>query len=230
MQRMPGRPGDDLLGLVHDFATKLRSGAITPREGRRFLRREDPWGSLSVELPVWKTIKIGVHKNSAQYRRALGKEKVVIGNTAMQMLKPAKYGPKDFPDFECSRVEEEVDLVELLITTHTNRVSLFPEQPACGDGARFKAICERGLDMGLRLCRPEIGPALALNYQVEAQYSQMRWIAMTPLLDHNYEPHIFRLFETGPRDNVKVLLTDHAGYAEVSFSPGCFFVFEKPRT
>ncbi|NBV76639.1 hypothetical protein EBR66_00515 [bacterium] len=32
-----------MLGIVADFTTKLRTGAITPEEAKRFLRREDPF-------------------------------------------------------------------------------------------------------------------------------------------------------------------------------------------
>ncbi len=40
---MLGTSGEDILGLLIDFATKLRSGAITLGEAKRFLRKENPW-------------------------------------------------------------------------------------------------------------------------------------------------------------------------------------------
>jgi len=36
-------PGEDLLGIVEDFVTKLRGGTITPMQAKRFLRKEDPF-------------------------------------------------------------------------------------------------------------------------------------------------------------------------------------------
>ncbi len=40
---MLGRPGEDLLGIVEDFVTKLRNGTITSGQAKKFLRKEDPW-------------------------------------------------------------------------------------------------------------------------------------------------------------------------------------------
>lgn len=51
---MLGRPGDSL-GIIFDFISKLRSGAITTKEVKRFLRRQDPW--VNDEQPI----KLKIH-------------------------------------------------------------------------------------------------------------------------------------------------------------------------
>ena len=38
----------DMLGIVADFATKLRNGSIAPDEAKRFLRRENPFEPKAV--------------------------------------------------------------------------------------------------------------------------------------------------------------------------------------
>ena len=40
---MLGRPGENLLGIVEDFVTKLNNGTIAPWQAKKFLRKEDPW-------------------------------------------------------------------------------------------------------------------------------------------------------------------------------------------
>ncbi len=109
-------------------------------------------GELSIvetpaaDFPVWKTVRLGVHKSAEAYRKALATGNHRAGSWVNDFLgKPA---------YQSAKNETEVDLVVLSV----------------GDlgfkkGALYSQICEKAVALGLELCPAEVGPALRLAYE-----------------------------------------------------------------
>ena len=110
----------------------------------RFLRGELLVSAAKpLEMPVWKTVKLGLHKSPDDYRAAIKKAKQKIGDWGNDIL----------GRITCSQEETEVDLVVLSVGDLGFK-----------DGARYADICAKAVELGLELCPAEVGPALRLQY------------------------------------------------------------------
>lgn len=56
-------PAEQLLGLQIDLLSKLRSGAITPKEVKLFLKRKNPFTCTAIGIPTFCSVEIGTFKN-----------------------------------------------------------------------------------------------------------------------------------------------------------------------
>lgn len=107
------------------------------------------------EFAVWKTVKLGTCETLDEYRKALKKAGYRIGDWGNDIL----------GRINCVQLETEADLVVLSV------------KELGYDGAYYKDICDRGVEMGLELCPAEVGPALRLSYKDQPRDEWLR-IAM----------------------------------------------------
>ena len=128
-----------------DLDSNVAQGWIdNPEAVRKVLAKAlCPPESVITEFRVWKTIKLGLHNSSKEYRNALKAGKYQIGTYAGQILDKTPI----------SQEEIEVDLV---LVTGT--------QLGFKANVRRDAIYERALERGLQKCPAEVGPALREQY------------------------------------------------------------------
>ncbi len=131
----------EILGIVCDLLEKL-SNPEWVQATKRFLRKENPWEIA--KLKIWKTIKLGMHKDVDEIRKSLKTNRCNTGNRADDILGKIKI----------SETEEEVNLV---VTTVKE---LGFKNDAC-----YADICKRAHELGLELCPAEVGPQLRLWYK-----------------------------------------------------------------
>lgn len=112
-------------------------------------------------FPIWRTITLGLYKDKDGYDEALRKAGWNLGGWAPQMLEAT--------EFSCSRHPVESPLV--LVTPSDLGFSL---------SAHYRDILTRAEGLGLRRCRPEVGPALRLTYPDQPDPNWIR-IGMKPI-------------------------------------------------
>ena len=96
-----------------------------------------------IEMPVWKTVKLGTCKTPDEYRKALKKVGRRIGDLGDDIL----------GRITCSKEEVDLDLVVLSVS-----------DLGLKNSARYADICAKAQKLGLELCPAEVGPALRLQY------------------------------------------------------------------
>ncbi|MFA4890656.1 MAG: hypothetical protein WC587_03475 [Candidatus Paceibacterota bacterium] len=151
---MPELPGDVMQGWIQN-----------PKGLKKFLKGLCPpeTASSRSSFPVWKTITLGIYKSANEYREMLKANGFKIGNWGDDILgKPA---------FTASPEETEVELVKMTVAELGFR-----------NGATRKEIYERALELELKLCPNEVGPALRLQY-TDQPMSEWILVAMEPIAD-----------------------------------------------
>ncbi len=130
---------------------------------QRFLRGElTVVETRSREFPVWKTVRLGVHKTAEEYRKALKATRFGAGDLrANSFLAEAA--------FSCAAEEIDVNLVAVSVADLGFR-----------EGARYSQICNRAHETGLDLCPAEVGPALLVAYR-DQPHGERLIIAMKPI-------------------------------------------------
>jgi hypothetical protein len=188
------------LGTVEAVFNKL--GGM---EGaQRFLRNELVVSTaIPAEYPIWKTVKLGLHKTPAAYRKALKSTNFKIGSWGDDILNKVSI----------SETEQELDLVRRSVA-----------ELGFKDGAKYSDICAKAVELGLELCPNEVGPALRLQYKDQPRGEWFR-VAMEPLTDSGGYLHVFRL-EHGEDG---VWLYGGYGHPDDFWSSDSVFVFGRPR-
>ena len=159
--------GELNLGQIEAIVNKL--GGM---EGvKRFLSGEIVVKATEQTFKVWKTIKLGTHKNVDTLKKALTEASFRIGDWANDILGKEA--------FKIAATEEEIDLVTVTVA-----------ELGFKDGAKYSAICERGLQLGLELCPNEVGPQLRLQYKDQPKGEWLR-IAMEAITDSDGYLFIF---------------------------------------
>lgn len=159
-KNMLGTSPDDHLGLVIDFASKLRSGAITEMAAKRFLRGEVSHATF----PVFKTITLGTGLSTAKdFHKALKDAGCKIGTWGDDTL-----GQRAFA---ASAERTEVNLVSVTVA-----------ELGFKKGATRREIYERAQELGLSLCPAEVGPQLRLQY-LDQPLGEWLIIGMEPIAD-----------------------------------------------
>jgi hypothetical protein len=152
--------GEINLGQVEAIINKLggEQGAL------RFLRGELVVSAAKpIEMPVWKTVKLGTCKTPSEYRKALKKAGMRIGD----------WGDDILGRITCSKEEIDLDLVVLSVG-----------DLGLKDGAKYSDICAKAVELGLELCPAEVGPALRLQYGDQPKGEWLR-IAMEAITDRD---------------------------------------------
>lgn len=140
------------------------------QDALRFLRGELVVSAAKpIEMPVWKTVKLGTCKSPDEYRKALKKAGRRIGD----------YGDDILGRISCSKKEVDFDLVVLTVG-----------ELGFKDGARYADICAKAVELGLELCPAEVGPALRLQYGDQPKGEWLR-IAMEAITDRDGYLNVF---------------------------------------
>jgi len=110
---------------------------------------------------VWRTIKLGTGlKTADDFRKSIKANGMKVGDRASDILEK--------PDFTSAVGETEVDLVKVTVAGLGFKQS-----------ARRDQIYERARELGLKLCPPEVGPQLRLQYK-DQPIGEWLLIAMEP--------------------------------------------------
>lgn len=162
----------EVAGAITDFFEKLAGpdGTIWLAAFKRFLRKENPWGT--VVFPVWKTIKLGTGLTTADdFRNVLRASGCRIGNWANDILGQ--------PAFMASPEEQELDLVVVSVA-----------ELGFKNGATRKDIYKRAQELGLDFCPAEVGPQLRLEYKDQPN-GEWFLIGMEPIADSDGDLKVF---------------------------------------
>jgi hypothetical protein len=110
------------------------------------------------KLAIWKTVKLGMLKSPDKYLEALKAQGIEIGLDADDLLS----------QMPCAQEETELDLV----VTSLGQLGIM-------DGLyRYEAICDRAIQIGLKLCPAEVGPASRLIFAKQQRQHNELFIAM----------------------------------------------------
>lgn len=108
----------------------------------------------------WKTVRVGMHKTVADLCTALQSAGFRIGDWAGDIMKNK---------LTLAQTESELDLVVMTVADLGFK-----------DRATRKEIYDRAIELGLRLCPAEVGPALRLTYKSQP-YGELLLIGMEPI-------------------------------------------------
>lgn len=103
---------------------------------------------LTCKFPVWKTIRLGLHATGQAYYDA------IENMPGMKM----RYVPMIRARGSEDMYPGEQETINLALVTIEDLGLLAEKNPTYGD------VCEAAGTFGLRLCPPEVGPALRLQY------------------------------------------------------------------
>lgn len=165
--------------------------------------------AISVSIaapPIFKSVSLGKYRSASEYRTALNEAKSRIGRLANEML--------DSDQFEWTGCVITVELLRISVA----------ELGFSGD-TRLWEIYARGLELGLDLCPPEVGPALRCA-KIQQRRGEWLDIAMKPIADFEGYPHIFVV---GCDSFGERHLDDAYGYPDDSWLADSQFVFRRAK-
>ena len=174
---------------------------------QRFLR-----GELRVvetqkrEFPIWKTVKLGVHKTPAEYRKALEAGNHRSGGWVNEIF--------DKPVCTCADKETDVDLVVLSVGDLGFK-----------EGALYSQICDKAVAVGLEVCPAEVGPALRLAYGDQPRGERLI-IATKPFTGSGDDLDLFVMEVSGGGG---LWLRGDCGPSDRFWEPDRRFVFVAPK-
>lgn len=161
-------------------------------------------GNVS-EWKIWRTIKLGNHKDADAFRKALEKAGCKISDWANDIMgKPA---------FTVVAKETEIDLMVASVA-----------ELGFKTGVKRDQIYRRAKGFGLEICPSEVGPQLRLQYKDQPN-EEMLFIGMEPIVDSGGYPSMFRV-ERGGSD---LWLGGNWGSPDFLWCPGHRWVFVCPR-
>ena len=139
-------------------------------------------------MPVWKTVKLGTKKTPDEYCKALKSAGRRIGD----------WGGDVLGRISCSKEEIDFDLVVMSVGDLGFK-----------DGAKYSDICAKAVELGLKLCPAEVGPALHLQYGDQLNGEWLR-IAMEAITDRYGNLSVFDVVHVG----VGLWLDGHRGHPD----------------
>lgn len=156
------------------------------------------------EFTVWRTVKLGLHKNPKNYRVALKSSKIMVGRWADDILGRTP----------CSQEQVHLDLVVMS-----------PDDLGFKNSALYADICAKAVELGLELCPAEVGPALRLQYGGQTQSEWALFIAMEAIADRIRDRNIFRVEYNGAGQWLHTSL----GHPDFVYGARNRFVFVRPK-
>ena len=159
------------------------------------------------ELPIWKTITLGLHRNVNAVRDALDAAKIAVGDSADEIL--------GRPAFTFANERRELNLVVLSVA-------------ALGfgaDGGTLADIHARAVRLGFELCPEEVGPQLRLQY-LNQPVGEFLHVAMKPQLTYRGDPVDFTLANGG----AGLSLLGGSARPNLVISARAAFVFVRPSS
>lgn len=148
---------------LKELFSQIDSGRVTKGRLQAFLRGKD------IDFPTWKTIRLGTHETTDALFQALTANGCRISDWANDLLKKITVCP----------IEVDAELVVASVADLG-----FP------NGATRKEIYERAAELGLKLCPPEVGPQLRLQYN-DQPGGEWLLVAMEPITDSHGRPDVF---------------------------------------
>jgi len=161
---------------------------------------------VQFEFKVFKTIKLGTGlKTADDFRKALKGNRCVVSDRANDILgKPA---------FTAATEEIEVDLVKATVG-----------ELGFKSGARRDQIYDRARELGFKLCSPEVGPQLRLQYKDQLDDEQIL-IGMEPIPHSDDYSHVFIV----ERPDSELRLDVHCVNPGAVWISDARWVFVRPR-
>jgi hypothetical protein len=159
------------------------------------------------ELPIWKTITLGLHRNVNAVRDALDAANIAVGDSADEIL--------GRPAFTFANERRELNLVVLSVA-------------ALGfgaDGGTLADIHARAVRLGFELCPEEVGPQLRLQY-LNQPLGEFLHVAMKPQLTYRGDPVDFTLANGG----AGLSLLGGSAHSNLVISARAAFVFVRPSS
>ncbi|MFZ2975499.1 MAG: hypothetical protein WA055_02600 [Candidatus Moraniibacteriota bacterium] len=134
------------------------------------------------EMGLGERTKEGIESELEKRKNTQGDEKIYISNYAESMLKKS--------EFFVQEKKEQMQFVKMRV-----RDLGFP------NGATVKEIYEKAEKLGLKLCPPETGPTIRLDYEKIFDKVQPRGeyllIAMKQITDSDGDPLVFNVNRSG---------------------------------
>src|SRR5215470_4805275 len=126
------------------------------------------------ELPVWRTITVGLHRGVDAVRDALDQARIVVGDSADEIL--------GRPAFVFASEPRDLNLVLRSVA----------DLGFDARGASLADIHARALRLGFALCPEEVGPQLGLRYR-DQPVGEFLHVAMKPQRTYDGGPTDFTL-------------------------------------
>jgi hypothetical protein len=158
------------------------------------------------DLPVWRTITLGVHRNVNAIRDAFERANIAVGDSADEVL--------GRPAFTFAQEPRTLSLVIISVAELG-----FDTKAALAD------IHARGVRLGLELCPEEVAPQLRLDYRQQPT-NEFLHVAMTPQRMYYGDLVDFSLANIGAR----LALLGGDARPEGVMSAGNLFVFVRPNS
>ncbi len=159
------------------------------------------------ELPIWKTISVGLHRGVNAVRNAFDDARIAVGDSADEVL--------GRPAFTFTRERRELDLVVLSVAA----LGFGAEGAALGD------IHARAIRLGLELCPEEVGPHLRLQY-LNQPVGEFLHVAMKPQRTYGGDLVDFTLANSG----AGLALLGGSARPDLVISRNVTFVFVRPSS
>ncbi len=197
------------MGFASQNLTAGQLNAIVKKLGGeqdalRFLRGELVVSAAKpVEMPVWKTVKLGTCKTPDEYRKAL--------KSAGRRI--SDWGDDILGRILCFKEEVDLDLVVLSVADLGFK-----------SGDRYADICAKAQGLGLELCPAEVGPALRLQSGDQPKGQWLR-IAMEAITDRDGDFSIFNV----EHDDDELWLRGNDGHPDYVWDADCRFVFGRRK-
>ena len=157
------------------------------------------------ELPIWKTVTVGLHRGADAVRNAFDDARIVVGDSADEIL--------GRPAFTFAPERRELNLVLRSVV----------ELGFDAQGAALAEIHARALRLGLELCPEEVGPQLRLQYS-DQPVGQFLHVAMKPQRTYHGDMIDFTLANSG----AGLALLGGAARPDIVMAGNVTFVFVRP--
>lgn len=157
---------------------------------------------MNNNFPIWKVVKLGIGlKTADDFRRAFKTALCMIGVSANDIIGRAA--------FIVSKLKKEV-----------NTVIVSPADLGFKYNTSRSNIYKRAIELGLKLCPPELGPQLCLQTK-NHPHGEYFNVAMLPIDDENKSPRAFGV----ERDGKRFILHGNNGNPETAWTITSKWVF-----
>lgn len=157
---------------LKDLFRQIDDGCIRGAHLQALLEHQNPFDPLTRGFDIWRTIRIGTGLGTPDdFLRALETAGVRVGARAASTISGS--------GFASAIKETELDLV-----------NLSAPQLGARAGSTLAEISETALGLGLKLCPPEVGPQLRLQYLDQPIYEWL-FVAMEPIVGTDGRPGLF---------------------------------------
>ncbi|HRH25081.1 MAG TPA: hypothetical protein PLQ20_01955 [Candidatus Paceibacterota bacterium] len=152
-----------------------------------------------VKFKVWKTITLGLHTTTEEYRQNLVKNHCIFSMIAYEILSKCDF----------SKTKQEINLFKATVG------ELGFESPTT-----YQEVCDKLTDLGYKICSAEVGPSLRTEYKEQAE-GDIALICMNAVICYHNAPFIFCL---GLKEG-KNILGDYRAWPDDELHPEREIIF-----